>query len=213
MKKLKILIAIVVASMIILPIAFRVYGEHSKAILDKSYAEAQITKSKSSTTDTSKSSNSTTSTSLDNTKDTSITEIYKGTSGSYIGKIVIPSIKVYGKDLEYPIMFDATDTNLKENICMLSGSADFGKGNVIIGGHAMRNGTLFGQLTLISKGEKVYCYDLNNTKYTYQITESKTVTPTDMSDTKQNNKNEITLFTCINSGKERYILRGILINE
>lgn len=212
MKKLKILIAIVVASMIVLPIAFRAYGQHSKALLDKSYAEAQVTKSKTNTTITNKSSNSNTSIST-NTTDNSITEIYKGTSGSYIGKIVIPSIKIYGKDLEYPIMFDATDNNLKENICMLSGSAAFGKGNVIIGGHAMRNGTLFGQLTLISKGEKVYCYDLNNTKYTYQITESKTVTPTDMSDTKQNNKNEITLFTCINSGKERYILRGILINE
>lgn len=129
-------------------------------------------------------------------------------SGDVVGKISIPSLLINNKGLDYNIIYDATEDNLKKSVCQLEGSRDIDeKGNVVLGAHANADGLLFGKLKLINLGDKVYLASKATGKiYEYEVSSKKVVAPDNVSDAQPTDYRKLVLFTCENLGKDRLVV-------
>ena len=122
-----------------------------------------------------------------------------------VGKIVINKIR-----LDYPILEGATEDNLKISITRFYGSQINTLGNCILAGHDMKDGSLFGKLWAVTKGDSIILYDNSGNKKEYKVFNIKVIAPTDLSILSQDTDNScwITLLTCSNYGKSRLIIRA-----
>lgn len=110
-----------------------------------------------------------------------------------IARIKIPSIK-----LNLPVLEGATEKNLRAAAAHLKETAGFGEvGNAAVAAHRMRaKGKLFNRLNEVKKGDKVTIETKQGT-YTYTVTGTSLVEPTDVSVLNYNNRDKkLTLITC-----------------
>ncbi|MCU6710436.1 class D sortase [Paenibacillus sp. J5C_2022] len=117
----------------------------------------------------------------------------KKSQQNVIARIKIPSIK-----LNLPVLEGATEKNLRAAAAHLKETAGFGEvGNAAVAAHRMRaKGKLFNRLNEVKKGDKVTIETKQGT-YTYTVTGTSIVEPSDVSVLNYNNRDKkLTLITC-----------------
>ncbi|MDI3234936.1 class D sortase [Exiguobacterium antarcticum] len=129
------------------------------------------------------------------------------TNGS--GLLTIPSI-----DFEQVILEGASTTILDQSIGHLKQTGAPGQGNYALAGHrSFTKGLHFNRLPELKEGAHVTVTTTSH-RYTYKMTTSKLVKPTDLSVLNQNVKQAtITLITCDppETATHRLIKQGVLI--
>ena len=115
----------------------------------------------------------------------------------YIGYLSIPAL-----DLELPIMSKWTYEKLLIAPCRYSGSI---RGeDLVLMAHNYKSH--FGLLPSLDIGDSVYFIDMAGAVYSYLVSEKLVISGTD-ADKLAAGEWGLTLFTCTNSGKSRYIVR------
>lgn len=134
----------------------------------------------------------------------------KGNKYATVGTINIPKINV-----NYPILSETSDELLKVSICKFWGPNPNEVGNLCLVGHNYRNSRFFSKVPKLENGDKIEIMDLTGTTVTYEVYDSHTVDPEDVSDTTQktNGEKEVTLITCTNDNKLRVVVKAREIEE
>lgn len=130
------------------------------------------------------------------------------TDENVIGKIAIPSLNIH-----LGIYEGVSNSVLAKGVGTMKKDQKMGEGNYALAGHNMDNNsnTLFTPLSKAKTGMHVYLYDTKN-KYDYVLTDIKVIYSTEVQyiyDT--GNQKLLTLITCAEKGKKRYMLRGELV--
>ncbi len=126
-----------------------------------------------------------------------------------IGEINIPSINV-----NYPILtadnLDNIDTLLKISVCKFHGANPNQVGNLCIVGHNYKNSKFFSKVPNLNNGDIVQIKDLSGTTLNYVVYDKYIVEPDNVACTSQltGGKKEVTLITCTNDNKQRYIIKA-----
>ena len=142
-----------------------------------------------------------------------------------------PYLMIPKLNIEVPVVFGTKNDVKSMNVAMDKGVAHFSVpgasatpgqiGNFVISGHSAGNiyqqsnyKFIFSGLTRMKEGDLVYM-DYKNTRYTYKVTDTKTVKPTDVASLKKiandnQGKPMITLITCVPLGtsRERLLVYG-----
>lgn len=127
-----------------------------------------------------------------------------GNAYTYESILTIP-----GLGIEYPVLSETTDELLKISLNKFWGGSPNSVGNYCIVGHNYKSGKMFGKLSQIKTGDKVYLQDMTGKKLEYRVYDRFVVYPEDVSCTSQitNGLKELTLITCTNGGKQRLIVK------
>jgi len=150
-------------------------------------------------------------------------EWQRGYEGKYSNDmIVLPSIGV-----ESPLIYldsiedEVLQEKLKEGVGHYPGTVMPGElGNSFMFGHSSyywwdwsEYASVFANLEQIQLGDKILTY-YDNKLFIYEVKETKTVIPTDLSVLEQRNRKELTLMTCTPLGTDlnRFIVVAELIN-
>ena len=128
-----------------------------------------------------------------------------GTSYYTIGRINIPKINV-----NYPILSETTTELLKISPCKFWGADPNQVGNFCIVGHNYRNNLFFSKVPTLEYGDIIEITDLSGKTLKYSVYDKYIVEPDDTSCTTQltNGRTEITLITCTNDSKQRYVIKA-----
>lgn len=116
---------------------------------------------------------------------------------SYVGILEIPAL-----ELRLPVVSFWSDENGKIAPCRYSGNI-LDK-NLVICAHNYKSH--FGLLPSLDIGDSVYFIDMAGAVYSYLVSEKLVISGTD-ADKLATGEWGLTLFTCTNSGKSRYIVR------
>lgn len=125
----------------------------------------------------------------------------------YIGIIKIPEL-----DITLPVMEEWDYNRLNISSCRYSGS--FYKDNMVIAGHNYQSH--FGNLNQLVVGSEIIFTDVEGNIYNYEVAWTETLKPSqteEMIDEKENDKWDLTLFTCTISGSSRFTVRCVKISE
>lgn len=140
--------------------------------------------------------------------------IVETTSNGYqYRKIAIVNIPKIG--VNYTVLqgitgsIDETEALLKMSPVKYHGYEPNEVGNFCIVGHNYRNSKFFSKVPTLVVGDTVELTDLTGRTITYQVYDKHTVIPEDTRDTTQltGGKKEVTLITCTDDSKERYIVK------
>ena len=132
-----------------------------------------------------------------------------GSQYTIIGEVNIPSLNV-----NYPIIqpdnLDNIDSLLKISVCKFHGANPNEVGNLCIVGHNYKNSKFFSKVPNMNTGDIIEIKDLTGTVLKYSVYDKFVVEPDDVACTTQltNGKKEITLITCTNDNKQRYIVKA-----
>jgi len=131
--------------------------------------------------------------------------------GDFIGVIKVPKI-----DAEIPIYENASQENLKNGVCHISGTSLFGEtGNISLAGHrSYTYGRMFNRLNEVNIGDQIIIEHDSNV-LNYKVYEILTVEPKDVwvLETVENKKEIVTLITCtpLYVASHRLIVRAELV--
>ena len=128
-----------------------------------------------------------------------------GTEYYSIGVINIPSINV-----NYPILSTYSDALLKIAPCKFHGPNPNEVGNLCIAGHNYRNSKFFSKVPKMENGDIIEITDLSGNTVTYAVYDKFIVNPDQLECTSQltEGRREITLITCTDDNKQRYIIKA-----
>ena len=128
-----------------------------------------------------------------------------GTSYYTIARINIPKINV-----NYPILSETTTELLKIAPCKFWGAEPNKVGNFCIVGHNYRNSLFFSKVPTLENGDIIEITDLAGKTMQYTIYDKYVVDPDDTACTTQmtNGRTEITVITCTNDSKQRWIIKA-----
>ncbi len=138
------------------------------------------------------------------------TEINEQIQGyKVVGIIKIPKI-----ELEYPILEKTNKETLNLSITKFWGNRINEIGNVTLAGHNNLNGTMFGKLKKLEEGDIIELTDIQNVKLKYKVFKTYVIDPNDITCIlpEQEGTREITLITCTNGNKNRFIVKAREIN-
>lgn len=123
---------------------------------------------------------------------------------SVIGIIEIPDLK-----LKYPIFEGTGNIQLNDGIGHMSDTADLcEKGNCVLAGHnGSSRGVYFTHLSNIQIGSEVVITNKEKITHPYTVKEMKVVNPYDDCVTEQTEVETLTLFTCADHGKNRFVVK------
>lgn len=116
-------------------------------------------------------------------------------------------------DIKVPVLEGTDSKSLQVSAGHFEGTGSPGCGNYCIAGH---NSTIyaeiFNDLDQIQIGDEMYLIDTdeNRTKYTYIVTEYKTVEPSDTWILNDFDDNRLTVISCTDDGTQRQVVVGIL---
>ena len=121
------------------------------------------------------------------------------------GIIEIPCI-----DLKYPIISETNNKTMKISITKFTGGIINEIGNYCIAGHNNIDGTMFGKVKKLKKGDIIKLTNLYGETVEYQIFDMYVIDPNDVSCTKivKENTKEVTLITCTNGRKNRLVTKA-----
>jgi len=128
-----------------------------------------------------------------------------GTEYYSIGIVNIPSINV-----NYPILSTYSDALLKIAPCKFHGPNPNEVGNLCIAGHNYRNSKFFSKVPKLENGDIIEITDLGGNTVTYAVYDKFIVNPDELECTSQltGGRREITLITCTDDNKQRYIIKA-----
>lgn len=132
------------------------------------------------------------------------------------GYKVIGIVKIPKIDIEYPILEignidpESAKAPMKISIIKYWGENVNDYGNLSIAGHNNKNGTMFGKTKKLQIGDIVELTDLKGRTIQYSIYDIFVTDPNDVSILlpKEEKVREVTLITCTNGNKQRYILKA-----
>lgn len=132
------------------------------------------------------------------------------------GYKVIGIVKIPKINIEYPILEigdidpESAKAPMKISIIKYWGENVNDYGNLSIAGHNNKDGTMFGKTKKLQKGDIVELTDLKGQTIQYSIYDIFVTDPNDVSILlpKDELVREVTLITCTNGNKERYILKA-----
>ena len=132
------------------------------------------------------------------------------------GYKVIGIVKIPKIDIEYPILEignidpESAKAPMKISIIKYWGEKVNDYGNLSIAGHNNKNGTMFGKTKKLQIGDIVELTDLKGRTIQYSIYDIFVTDPNDVSVLlpKEEKVREVTLITCTNGNKQRYILKA-----
>lgn len=122
-----------------------------------------------------------------------------------VGIVKIPKLNII-----YPILSKTTDALLKVAPCKFHGANPNEVGNLCIIAHNYRRkGVFFSDIPTLVVGDIVEIQDLSQRTLQYEVYDVHTVIPDNVDDTTQktNGRKEVTLITCTNDSKQRFIVR------
>jgi len=121
------------------------------------------------------------------------------------GIIEIPKI-----ELKYPIINETTDKTMKISVTKFWGSNINDVGNYCIAGHNNLDGTMFGKVKKLQKGDIIKLTNLYGETLEYKVFDIYVIDPNDVSCTKivEEGTCELTLITCTNGRKNRLITKA-----
>ncbi len=123
---------------------------------------------------------------------------------------VIATLNIPSLGIEYPVLSTTSTEALKIALNKYWGPNPNEEGNLVIVGHNYKNKKFFGKLSKIQKGSIVKITDTTGKTLDYKVYETDVIDPYDNSCTSQltNGNTEITLITCYNNGKQRFIAKA-----
>lgn len=126
------------------------------------------------------------------------------------GYKVIGIIKIPKIEIEYPILEKTDKTSLELSITKFWGDKINQKGNVVLAGHNRLNNTMFGKIDKLEKGDIIELTDSQMVTVKYQVFKTYTVDPNDIKCIlpEDEENREITLITCSNRDKNRFIVKA-----
>ena len=121
------------------------------------------------------------------------------------GILEIPKI-----NLKYPIITITNDKTMKLSVTKFYGPNLNEYGNYSIAGHNNKDGTLFGKTQRLTIGDKLLLTDLTGRTIEYIIYDRLIIDPNDITitQTTEDNAREVTLITCTNGRKNRFVLKA-----
>lgn len=140
-----------------------------------------------------------------------ITSIYETTKTSdkhnIFGTLEIPALGI-----NYAVFNELSEELLKISPCKFHGVNIDEIGNIAIAGHNFDNHTFFSDLNKLQINDEIYLYSTSNKKYIYSIYDTFETTSDNLEvlNTKFIASKELTLVTCNNSNKNRFIVKAIL---
>ena len=137
----------------------------------------------------------------------SVYQTAKTSNSNILGTLEIPSLGI-----NYAVFNECNEELLKMSPCKFYG-VDLGAiGNIAIAGHNFDNHTFFSDLNKIEIDDEIYLYSNTNKKYTYVVYDTFETTSDDLNvlNTKLLSSKELTLLTCNNSNKKRFIVKAFL---
>lgn len=126
------------------------------------------------------------------------------------GYKVVGIIKIPKIELEYPILEKTSKETLNLSITKFWGNRINEIGNVTLAGHNNLNGTMFGKLKKLEEGDIIELTDIQNVKLNYKVFKTYVIDPNDITCIlpEQEGVREITLITCTNGNKNRFIVKA-----
>ena len=121
------------------------------------------------------------------------------------GIIEIPSI-----GLKYPIINQTNDEAMKISVTKFWGGNINEVGNYTIAGHNNLDGTMFGKIKKLQKGDIIKLTNLYGETIEYKIFDMYVIDPNDVSCTEivEEGTREVTLITCTNGRKNRLVTKA-----
>ena len=156
----------------------------------------------------------------DNSANTSNTDSTENTNNSYEsveykasnGKKyeVIANLNIPSLGIEYPVLSTTSTESLKIALNKYWGPNPNEVGNMVIVGHNYKNTKFFSKLPNIKIGSIIKITDTTGRTLEYKVYKTDVIDPYDNSCTSQltNGQTEITLITCYNNGKQRFIAKA-----
>lgn len=145
---------------------------------------------------------------FEDVKDLSLQDVVKAQINNNnihsIGAISVPEV-----DLQLPILYGISNTNLAIGAGTMKENMKLGKGNYALAGHNMNNNTtLFSPLTKAEKGMKMYTTNYKRV-YTYSIKKIFIIEASQV-EVIEDKKDQrlLTLVTCNYDGSKRLIVQG-----
>lgn len=123
---------------------------------------------------------------------------------------VIATLNIPSLGIEYPVLSSTSTELLKIALNKYWGAAPNQVGNMVIVGHNYKNTKFFSKLPNIQIGSIVKITDTSGITLDYKVYKTDVIDPYDNSCTSQltNGHTEITLITCYNNGKQRFIAKA-----
>lgn len=121
------------------------------------------------------------------------------------GILEIPSI-----ELKYPIINQTNDRTMKISVTKFTGGNINEVGNYCIAGHNNLDGTMFGKVKKLQKGDIIKLTNLYGETVEYKIFDIYVIDPNDVSCTEivEEGTREVTLITCTNGRKNRLVTKA-----
>ena len=122
-----------------------------------------------------------------------------------VGIIRIPKI-----ELEYPILEKTNIEALEISITKFWGNGLNEIGNLTLAGHNNLNGTMFGSIKKLEKGDIIEITDKQNISLKYEVFKKYVIDSNDISciQAEEEGTREITLITCTNGRNNRLIVKA-----
>lgn len=136
------------------------------------------------------------------------TSIYTAPNGKKYETVGI--VKIPKLNITYPILSKTTDALMKVAPCKFHGANPNEIGNLCIIAHNYRRkGVFFSDVPTLVVGDIVEIQDLSQRTVQYEVYDVHTVLPDNVDDTTQktNGRREVTLITCTDDTKQRFIVR------
>ena len=115
----------------------------------------------------------------------------------YIAVLEIPAL-----ELTLPVIGSWSEENGKIAPCRYSGS--FLNNNLVICAHNYKSH--FGNLPVLELGDSVVLTDMDGNVYSYQVSEKLVISGMDLAELEAGEW-DLTMFTCTNGGKSRFLVR------
>lgn len=151
-----------------------------------------------------------------NSESTISNQALSGWNTNTINDKMIAMIQIPQLNINYPILNETTEENLKLGLTIFTGEDLFGnKGNTILAGHNVReSGRLLTDLHQIKENDLIEITGKSGTCYTYEVFDMYIVHPENLSPLTQKTGGEkwITIITCTNLGKDRLIVVSKLVD-
>ena len=126
------------------------------------------------------------------------------------GYKVVGIIKIPKTDIEYPILEKTDKTSLNLSITKFWGEKINQKGNVVLAGHNNLNNKMFGKIDKLENGDIIELTDNQMVTVKYQVFKTYIVDPNNIECIlpEEENTREVTLITCTNGNKERFVVKA-----
>jgi|LSQX01.3.fsa_nt_gb LPXTG-site transpeptidase (sortase) family protein len=141
-------------------------------------------------------------------------EIENGSTDNFSNRLenykVIGRIKIEKIDIDYPIIDITTSDSLNVSITWFCGSKINRPGNTVLAGHNRNNGSFFGKLNELDTGDIIELQDKSGNILKYEVGYTYIVKPDNLIplDQDADYKKVLTLITCTNHGKDRFIVKA-----